>query len=205
MRKMLIVVILMLAAPLCFAQRPGSVELTPFAGYWLGDTLLQGYDAGYPFDIEIDDAPAYGLRLAYRFHDNWGLEWGLYRNQADLVGGGGSAFADTKVGEIDIIGADINFEATFGHSRMRPFLIGGIGVARLDPDLAGLSSDTQFVGNFGAGFKLFFSPEFAFRFDWRAHSINVGDGDSECDWWDCDYESEWTTLNELSVGFTFVF
>jgi hypothetical protein len=88
----------------------------------------------------------------------------------------------------------------------------------LAPDVAGLSSDTRFVTNFGAGLKLFFTPEIALRFDWRGHAVDVGDSDWDggcddwdgcCDDWDCDYwddwDDDWLGFSEVSLGMTFVF
>ncbi len=74
--------------------------------------------------------------------------------------------------------AEANMEVSFGHSRLVPFLAGGIGAMRLEPTLdassgGALSSDTRFVGDFGGGLKLFFTPQVALRFDWRGHSVNI--------------------------------
>jgi len=94
---------------------------------------------------------------------------------------------------------------------MVPFLAGGIGAMRLDPDLSGASSDTRFVGNFGGGFKLFFTPQIALRFDARFHSVLIGENEHDCDDWDdwddwggCQY-NDWLTFGELALGLSFVF
>ena len=69
----------------------------------------------------------------------------------------------SKLGTMDMTTAEVNMEVAFGHSRFVPFLGGGVGAMRLDPTLhveganGSLSADTKFVGDFGVGFKLFFS------------------------------------------------
>jgi hypothetical protein len=207
MRKLLVVLVLALCAGGASAQGTAdTVELTPVVGYWFGDTLAQGTTGTFDFDVTIDDDVAAGLRLAYKFTENWALDGVLVRESADLVTGHDELFGgESKIGGIDLTTAEIGFEGSFGHSRLVPFIGGGIGAMHLDPDLAGMSSDTRFVANFGAGFKLFFTPRLAFRFDWRGHSVNVGDREDECDWWeDCAHNDEWLTFREVSIGLTFV-
>jgi len=207
MRKTMIAVAAVLCAAGAWAQgTASSVEITPTVGYWFGDTLARGTTGTFDFDVTIDDAPAYGLRLGYKFTENWGLEGFLSRGRADLVTGADELFGgESTIGKIDLTVAEIGFEGSFGHSRLVPFLAGGIGAMNLDPDLAGMSSDTRFMANFGGGFKLFFSRSVAFRFDWRGHSVNIGDREDDCDWWDdCDHNDDWITFKEVAVGLTFV-
>lgn len=214
MRRLSFAVLFLVAvSPFAAAQgTAGSVELTPTAGYWFGDTMSEGTTGIFDFDVTIDDAPAYGLRLGYRFSPNWALEGYFGQMRADLVTGDDELFAgQEKIGEIDLTTAEVGVEGSFGSSRLVPFLAGGIGAMRLDPDLSGASADTRFVGNFGGGFKLFFTPQIALRFDARIHSVLIGDNDDrDCDdwddWeeWDCQY-NDWLNFGELAVGLSFVF
>ena len=65
----------MLVAPLAFAQgTPNTIELTPTVGYWFGDTISQGTINNINFDMTINDATSYGLRVAYRFSPMWAVE-----------------------------------------------------------------------------------------------------------------------------------
>ena len=215
MRRVILTVLVafaILGAPLAWGQgMGGAVELTPTAGYWFGDTLTQGTTGIFDFDVTIDDAPVYGLRLGYRFSPNWALEGYFGQGTADLVTGEDELFGGReKIGEIDLTTAEIGVEGSFGNARLVPFLAGGIGAMRLEPDLAGASADTRFVGNFGGGFKLFLSPQVALRFDARFHSVLVGEDDNNCDdwddWddWDCQ-NNDWITFGELALGLSFVF
>lgn len=204
---------LMLVASGAFAQgTPNTVELTPTIGYWLGDTIAQGTISGVNFDTTVDDAASYGVRVAYRFAPNWAIEGFLTKERADLVTGHKELFGGVnRVGRMDMTTAELNAEVSFGHSRFVPFLGGGIGAMRLDPSInvaggnANLTADTKFVGDFGGGFKLFFSPQVALRFDWRGHSVNIN-SQRDCDWWsDCHNDRNWLTFSELALGLTFVF
>lgn len=207
MRRWLIGLVIVLLAPWAMAQGvAGSVELTPTAGYWFGDTLARGTTGAFDFDVTIDDAPSYGLRIAYRFTPNWAFEGFLARERADLVTGHDELFGGrSKVGSIDLTTATIGFEGSFGSSRLVPFLAGGIGAMNLDPSLQGMRSDTRFTANFGGGFKLFFSPQIALRFDFRGHAVNVGDRQRHCDWWEsCASNDNWISFREVALGLDFV-
>lgn len=203
-----VLAVLSLVAPAALAQgRAGSIELTPTVGYWFGDTLARGTVNAFDFDVTVDDTTAAGVRISYRFTENWALEGALMRFKADLVTGRKELFGGAeKLGEIRGDVAELGFEGSFGSSRLVPFLAGGIGAMRLDPSMANASSDTRFVGHLGAGFKLFFTPNVALRFDWRGHSANVRSGRDDCDWWErCSYDDRWLTFKELSLGLTFAF
>lgn len=208
MRKAILSIIMCgLAAGASAQGTAGTVEFTPTVGYWFGDVIARGATSAFTFDVTVDDAPQYGFRLAYRFTDNWALEGMLSRGRADLVTGRKELFGgQNKLGTIDITSGELGFEVGFGRSRLVPFMAGGIGAMRLEPNLQGMSSDTRFSANFGAGFKLFFSPQIALRFDWRGHSVHVGDRQDNCDWWErCDRNDEWTTFKEVAMGLSFVF
>ncbi|MGZ3386851.1 MAG: outer membrane beta-barrel protein [Isosphaeraceae bacterium] len=217
MYKILAAVCMVLIAPWALAQgTTNTVELTPTIGYWFGDTIAQGTISGVNFDTTVDDAGSYGVRVAYRFAPNWAIEGFLAKERADLITGHKELFGGVnRVGRMDMTTAEANMEVAFGHRRFVPFLAGGIGAMRLSPTLevgtvngagSNLSSDTRFVGDFGAGFKVFFSPEVALRFDWRAHSVNI-DSKRSCDnWWgSCSYDGNWLTFTEVGLGLTFVF
>ena len=214
MRRILIAVCCVMAAPLAFAQGTrNTIELTPTVGYWFGDTISRGAVNNVDFDMTVNDATSYGLRVAYRFTPNWAVEGYLARERADLVTGRGELFGGiSKIGRMDVTTAEANMEVSFGHGRFVPFLGGGIGGMRLAPTLnveggnANLAAETKFVGDFGVGFKLFLNPKLALRFDWRGHSVNIN-AQHDCDWWwdDCHYDRNWLTFSELALGLTFVF
>lgn len=207
MKKMIVFVSGLALSLSAWAQTQGSVELAPTVGFWLGDTIARGVSPNFSFDVTVDDAPAYGLRLGYRFAPNWAVDLALFRERADLVTGRRELFGGReKIGEIDLTTLEVGLEGSFGHRRVVPFLAGGIGATHLDPKFGNASSDTRFTANFGGGFKIFFTPELALRFDWRGHSVHVGSDRDHCDWWDaCDDRGEWLTFTEVGLGLSFVF
>lgn len=207
MRKIALLALVWLFPLSAWAQAPNTVELTPTVGFWLGDTIARGVTPTFNFDVTIDDAPAYGVRLGYRFAPNWALDFALFRENADLVTGRGDLFGGhSTIGDIDLTTLEVGVEGSLGHRRVVPFLAGGIGAMHLDPNFRDASADTRFVANFGGGFKVFFTPELALRFDWRGHSVHVGGDRGHCDWWDeCDRSDDWITFTEVALGLSFVF
>lgn len=214
MRRAFLAIGFCLVAVSALAQgTAGTVELTPTVGYWFGDTLSRGTTDTFDFDVNIDDAPSYGFRLSYHISDSWSLESFLSFEQADMTTGDDELFGgQTKIGDIDLTTGEIGFEVGFGHSRLVPFMAAGIGAMHLDPDVSDMSSDTRFLTYLGTGFKLFFSPQVALRFDWRGHFVNVGGShDDDCDWdyhhcdYDYHYDDEWITFTEVALGLSFVF
>jgi len=214
MRKLLLALVaLVLATSVAHAQgTANSVELTPTAGYWWGDTIHAGTINGVDSDVTIRDAPSYGLRVTFKVNPAFGVELFLSKERADLASGYGGLFGGTKVGTMDIGVAEANFEWAFGHSRVVPFIVGGFGAMRLSPEFTApvyptyLSADTRFTGDFGGGMKVFFSPDVALRLDLRWHSVDVGT-DYGCGWYEyCGYyhSSNWLTFTEAGLGLTFV-
>jgi opacity protein-like surface antigen len=208
MRKALVLVACLLVTGVALAQGRGeTIELTPTVGYWFGDTLGHGESDGHQYDMRIDDATSYGLRLGYNFSHNWGLEFMLTREEADIVTGNDELFGgQKKLGTATMTTGEVSFLVGFGHGRLIPFLAGGIGAMNLNPSMSNSSSDTLFVGNFGVGFKLFFTPDVALRFDWRGHSVDNGNDEHHCDWWDdCHHDHNYMTFSEVALGLSFVF
>jgi hypothetical protein len=209
MKRVVPALAFLLVAPVVLAQgTAGSVELTPLVGYWFGDTLARGTIQGVDFNVTVDDAPAYGLDVSYKFAPNWGLDLLLAHSRADLLTGTRQLFSGTdRVGTLESTAAEVGVEGSFGHSRFVPYVSGGVGAMYLNPRITGvaLSSDTRFVGHFGAGFKLFLTPDIALRLGWRVHSVNVRNSHhGGCDWWeDCHYQNDWLNLNEVALGLTF--
>jgi len=207
MRRCLIGLTVLLVAPWAMAQgTPGTIEITPTAGYWFGDTLARGTSGAFTTDVTVDDAPSYGIRIAYRFAPGWAVDGFLTQERADLLTGQAGLFGgQSKIGEMDLTTGEAGVEGSFGHSRLVPFLAGGIGATRLSPNVAGTRADTRFVGDLGGGLKLFFTPAVALRFDWRWHSVNVANTHDHCDnFHDCNYNRDWLTFREVSLGLTFV-
>lgn len=94
---------------------------------------------------DYDDRPVYGLRAGYNFTRNWGLE--------------GAFEYINHVGELYHADAVYHFTP---EQAFNPFLFAGVGAAHVRKE-----SNTEFMGNFGLGFKYSFTDSVAFRTDVR--------------------------------------
>jgi len=111
-------------------------------------------------DRNIDDATALNLGLGYVLNENWTLEGVL----ADFT-------TETDVNGIDIDGRHYRLDGLYhfaGAGRWQPFLVGGLGDIKFDPDLSGSSRETLL--NFGVGAKYLLSRDWQLRGDVRAYN-----------------------------------
>ena len=121
-------------------SKPGAVTLSPFFG-------------SYFFDSEQNllDSSTYGATIGYDFNKNWGIEGSFnYIN------------AEAEIGGADVDSYLYRLESLYyflPKSRWTPFIAFGLG--SLDAD------DSEFVFDYGLGFKYYFTDKIAFRTDIR--------------------------------------
>lgn len=211
------VLILLAAATAALAKaqvREGTVEIAPFAGYLFGGEFARGTTSLFDARVDVDDEATYGLRFGYNVTENFQMEVQASRTDTkfvtdddELFGPGGERLGDLRIDYLLGYGT-----FNFGHRRAVPYVTLGAGVARLDPDVPGTSTnrDTRFTASLGVGVKTFINPHFGFRFDGRGYATDLPDrGDRfGCDdfFHDCnDDERDWLTNGELSAGLIFAF
>lgn len=141
MRKtvLLSTVFLLLCVPLAALAeiREGSIELNPYGGFQM-----------FNDSTAHDKGSVYGLRLGYNFTKNLGVEaaYDYARSQARMYH------------------ADLIYHF-MPEKSFNPFLVGGIGGARMDPENG--DKYDEYLVNVGAGFKYFFTKNIALRADVR--------------------------------------
>ena len=122
-------------------SKPGDITLSPFFGSYLFDSDHQ----------DLLDSLAYGLTIGYDLDKKWGIE-------------GSFNFIDTKR---DVGGADVDsylyrIETLYyflPESRWTPFIALGLGSLYTD--------ESEFVFDYGLGYKYYFTDKIAFRTDIR--------------------------------------
>ncbi|MEW6109968.1 MAG: OmpA family protein [Nitrospirota bacterium] len=123
--------------------REGSVEINPYIGLHVFDTSTDFQKKGI-----------YGLRLGYNITNHIGIE-GAYDHTPDSA---------------QMLHADLLYNFNPEKS-LNPFFVAGIGGAHISPD--GRDSYNTLMGNFGLGFKYFFTDNIAFRADVRDVITNM--------------------------------
>jgi hypothetical protein len=164
------------AAP-AVAQDTGRWEVGAFAGGYFGSRIYQGPAT----DIQIGDAPAFGLRGAFNVDRTFSLELTLSRASPRLVAvnpSTGASLAPTA--PVDVNTYEISGLYGFGSGRVRGYMGLGVGAMTLHPFVPGVetSPDTRFVANVALGGKFFLGERLALRADaryrWRSASPGTG-------------------------------
>jgi opacity protein-like surface antigen len=203
-----------------FAQSP-KVEVSVLGGWTLadgvsGDTVLGG--DGQLYDrIDPKDSFNWGLMVAGLIGDHSEVGF-LFNQQMTTLEAGGTA--TREIGDIDINGYHGYYAYNFGDAgaSMRPYLLvgagatsyGGVTFTRANGQTQEIGGDTQLSSTFGAGVKLFPSPNVGARFGirWTPTYIKSDAEGWWCDpYWGCylvgsaQYSNQW----DISGGITFRF
>ncbi|MGD9597349.1 MAG: outer membrane beta-barrel protein [Steroidobacteraceae bacterium] len=137
-----------------------AFEVMPAAGYAFGGS----FEAGDNADVDLDETAV--LALSLRMRPNAGQEWELcYSRQATAVGAsvaGGSPAFDVDVEYLQLGGSYFPTRRDFA-----PYVLGGLGIARFTPDLAGPGSRSKFALSLGLGVRLPVAANVAFRLEGR--------------------------------------
>ncbi|MBN1848837.1 MAG: outer membrane beta-barrel protein, partial [Deltaproteobacteria bacterium] len=132
-------------------MKPDTFTLSPF----IGGYLFEG-------DQDLKHRPTYGLGFGYSFDDSWGME--VVFNYIDT-------YVDTRRelnGRNNVDGYLYRLDGLHYFKPMKnlvPYFAGGVGGLTLNPSRG--EKDTDFIINYGAGLKYFFSDNIALRGDVR--------------------------------------
>ena len=154
-----------LTAPVSAQNRVASVELAPYAGYMISNTLVDG-----PLGSGIASAgrTLYGVQLGVPLTTNIALVGNVAHARGDLEVGlpilGGVPFGESSAWLMD---AGIHLGMPLGAGRANalvPFVQVGAGAMRQSLAVSGLSATaTNIAVNAGVGVDLSFSPNIGVR------------------------------------------
>lgn len=202
MKKYLLILVLFFATLSFGFGREGTSEFEFFAGSHLGDTFIIHRGNNFSEEKELNDSFMLGMRGSYFFEEHFAIEFTIAGTQSDTTDGD----------NFDLYYYHGNFIFQFGEGAFSPFFTIGIGATTLRyPSYTfdfekHIVSDTKFSWNWGGGFKIYFSDNFALRTDIRAYFVNLNKDNDDC-WNDDDcwrWEEELVTT-EFSFGFLFKF
>jgi len=153
--------------PISTESMAQNFEVTPFAGYRFGGDLE---DSVTGFGLDINESETYGVVLGVNTSPETQFEI-MYSHQSTDIRPKG-LFSPTSLTKLDIdyyhLGGSYIWDP---QKKLRPFIQASLGVARLNPDRAGLSSETKFSFGIGGGVKYFFTKHIGLRLDGRALGI----------------------------------
>ncbi|HUP24447.1 MAG TPA: outer membrane beta-barrel protein [Thermoanaerobaculia bacterium] len=193
----------LLGASPAWSQDQPSIEITPFLGYDFGGNFdVFDFEFGR-VRFELEDGVSYGVIADFPISRSFQVEAIIFRQPTTLSideGLFGPRFELSDI-EIDHLQAGLLWQGWRG--QLKPFFSAGIGLARMNPDLPELDSETRFAFNFGGGIKTFFTPHFGLRLEGRLLVITLPEDDE--DLFCCRGDDNGITQGHVAVGFIFAF
>lgn len=203
--RMLLWLVLLATATVVAAQ---NVEVTPFAGGQINGGL--NVNSAFFHRIEVQNAVNYGASLGYLLGEHTGIEFMWSHNKANTVAQPvvGSSIHIFNLQTNQFLG-DFLYHFADRQTRLRPFMMLGLGAGHLAPDNRG-TGITRFVFALGGGLKYNFSPHLGARLQakWSPTFITTTSGGIWCDpFFGCWPVGNNHFLNEfdLTAGLTFRF
>jgi opacity protein-like surface antigen len=141
-----------------------AVEVAPFAGHRYGGSFQ---DTNTLSGFDLADATSFGLLLDFDSEPDKQIEVFLSRQQTQLSATGtftGDPLFDLNIDYYHIGGLYL----LPAEGVMHPFVSGTIGLTRMVPKRADLSTETRLSLSLGGGAKFFISRNVGLRFDARA-------------------------------------
>ncbi len=181
-----------------------TVEITPFATLPFGGEFESDRHDDL-LDFGVDDGSGYGLSLAFTLTGDLQLEIFWSHQESDLVEEGFFS-SDVVLTDLDIDYYHVGVIYAWGGGQVRPFVAGSLGMTEFDPAQRFLESEERFSIGVGGGVKIFFNQSFGLRFEARAFTTVIDEGDDFCDH-GCGYYDDGTYFlqGELRGGLIFAF
>lgn len=199
MRKAVLLLLLVFIPVSLFAQDPdwrnrrtsrdrtyndNMFEFTPFLGYRYGGTINAGQTDIFNQDVSVASHMNYGLNFGIPVANGWKIELGVDRQDTHFTTGGDTLFNPSgNIAGFHVTYYQGSLVIPFQVSRnATPYFSVGAGVASLDPDISGVSSDTRFAGSAAIGVKVPISPNAGFRIEEKGFftSLNGNNICSHC-------------------------
>lgn len=212
--------LLLLFASAGVAQiRSGTVEISPFAGYFFGGRFPAGSNGLFTSKVDVDDHVTYGARIGWNITSSFEAEAHFSRTETHFVSPGGDVLfgaAGTRLGDLTIDYALGYMTFNFGRRRVVPYVTVGMGAARLDPDVCKVRNppcvnpdpDWRYTASAGGGIKAFFTPHFGMRFDGRYYGTLLRRDDNDCRDHErdrCRDRNDWLSNGDITGGLLFAF
>ncbi len=150
-------------APLKLCHAVG-LELTPLVGYTFGGSFEESYSGT---DLDLDEGVSLGAALDFPLGQGRQVEL-YYSRQPTELQADGALLSEEVLFDLDVHYIHIGGTYTWhDEGRVRPFVVGTLGVTHLDPEPSGLDSQTRFSLGLGGGARAFVTERFGLRFEGR--------------------------------------
>ncbi len=166
--------VMLLIAAMGYATAAQAVDIAPFVAQRFGGSMDIN-ESGSVSGLELDDESSFGLVLDFDL--DWQRKIEVYLSRENTQIQASQPFAGVSLFDLTVDYYHIGglFYPT-EDERFRPFVSGTLGLTRMDPQEAGLTTENFFSLALGGGATLSLTRNLGLRFDVRAiyTAINTG-------------------------------
>ncbi len=157
-------------------------ELTPFGGYRYGGTIFADQTNLFGGrDVKVASAGNFGLDFGIPIGYDWKLELMVNRQDTHFTSGGGLFSPSDQLGGFHITYYHGGLQIPFAVSRTAtPYVIVSAGVANLDPQVRGATSDNRFSAGAGIGVKVPINRNVGIRIEERGYFTSLSNRGDNC-------------------------
>ena len=141
-------------------RRPPGFEIIPFGGYRTnGDVSSngRGFDRS-SIDLQIKESELYGVAFDIPLAVSLKLEVMVNRQESALEVDPGLVIPGFDLGDLSVTYAHVGLVWQRHQGQVQPYAVVSGGLARLDPQFAGLDAEDRASASLGGGVKVFFTP-----------------------------------------------
>ena len=221
MRKLFLLALLILAVPSAllaqddwrnrrgrndsYRRGDNAFELTPFVGYTYGGRLFAD-QTGLAENVRSQSSANFGADFAIPIGwEGFKLELMANRQDTHLTAGSGLFSPSDRVANFAVTYYHAGLIIPFAQSRSAtPYIVVSAGVANLDPDIAGSTSENRFSASGGIGVKVPFNRNAGLRLEARGYYTTLPN-DNACRrcYYDYSYRDFYQGQTNVGVYFRF--
>jgi hypothetical protein len=182
-----------------------AFELTPFAGYTYGGRLFAD-QTGLNENVRAQSSANFGADFAIPIGwEGFKLELMANHQATHLTAGSGLFSPSDRIADFGVTYYHAGLIIPFAQSRSAtPYVVVSAGVANLDPDIAGSTSENRFSASGGVGVKIPFNRNAGLRLEARGYYTTLPN-DNACRRCSFDYTDRDFYQGQTNVGVYFRF
>lgn len=201
-------VLLSLLLPAVAAAQGAVFEITPLAGYRFSGQVSAYDDFDDEFvdtDLELEEGEYFGVLFDIPLSPNWKLELLANRQETTFIVDEGLFDPILEIGDVTISHYHVGMLYEWGLGQVRPFFVGSLGIAQIEPDSPRVDAEDRFAGSLGGGVKLFLNRHVGFRLEGRWYWTDFDAGFEDDFGHDHHEVNEALYQGEASAGLIFAF